>query len=56
MSTKFLSKSRFMSGQQCELKLWYDAYRRDLATPPSEQQQSLLALLNFKWVKHGHAG
>ena len=41
MSTKFLSKSRFMSGQQCELKLWYDAYRRDLATPPSEQQQAL---------------
>ena len=41
MGTKFLSKSRFMSGQQCELKLWYDAYRRDLATPPSEQQQAL---------------
>ncbi|MDT8439360.1 MAG: DUF2779 domain-containing protein [Wenzhouxiangellaceae bacterium] len=41
MGTKFLSKSRFMSGQQCELKLWYDAYRRDLATPPSEQLQVL---------------
>ena len=41
MGAKFLSKSRFMSGQQCELKLWYDAYRRDLATPPSEQQQAL---------------
>jgi predicted RecB family nuclease len=41
MATKFLSKSRFMSGQQCELKLWYDAYRRNLATPPSAQQQAL---------------
>ena len=41
MASKFLSKSRFMSGQQCELKLWYDAYRRDLATPPSAQQQAL---------------
>lgn len=41
MGAKFLSKSRFMSGQQCELKLWFDAYRRDLATPPSEQQQVL---------------
>lgn len=35
-----LSKSRFISGLQCELKLWNDAYRRDLATPPSEQLQA----------------
>ena len=35
-----LSKSRFMPGLQCELKLWNDAYRRDLATKPSEQQQA----------------
>ncbi len=36
-----LSKSRFMSGLQCELKLWNDAYQRDLATPPSVQQQAI---------------
>lgn len=35
-----LSKSRFISGLQCELKLWNDAYRRDLATAPSEQHQA----------------
>ena len=33
-----LSKSRFMSGLQCELKLWNEAFRRDLATPSVEQQ------------------
>ena len=36
-----LSKSRFMSGLQCELKLWHDAYQRDLAAPPSVQQQAI---------------
>jgi len=41
MAKKLLSKSRFISGQQCALKLWFDAYQRDLATPPSEQHQAL---------------
>ncbi len=34
-----LSKSRFMSGRQCTLRLWNDWFRRELATPvdPSSQ-------------------
>ena len=36
-----LSKSRFMSGLQCELKLWNDAFRRDLAAQPSPQLQAI---------------
>ena len=35
-----LSKSRFMSGLQCDLKLWNDAYRRDLASRPSDLLQA----------------
>ncbi len=31
-----LSKSRYISGAQCHLRLWYDAYERHLATPPDE--------------------
>ena len=29
-----LSKSRYISGDQCRLRLWYDTYARDLATEP----------------------
>ncbi len=32
MSEPSLSKSRFISGSQCHLKLWYDTYERDLAS------------------------
>ncbi len=31
-----LSKSRYISGAQCRLRLWYDCYERDLAAPPDE--------------------
>lgn len=36
-----LSKSRFIAGMQCPLRLWNDIYRRDLATPFSETQQAI---------------
>ncbi len=31
-----LSKSRYISGAQCRLRLWYDCYERGLAAPPDE--------------------
>ena len=31
-----LSKSRFIAGSQCHLRLWYDIHQRDLATPADE--------------------
>ena len=31
-----LSKSRYISGTQCHLRLWYDTRQRDLATAPGE--------------------
>ena len=34
-----LSKSRYLNGDQCLLRLWYDTYRRDLAPPPDEGLQ-----------------
>lgn len=36
-----LTKTRFLSGCQCSLKLWYDIHRRDLAPPPDAAQQAL---------------
>ena len=36
-----LSKSRFLAGLQCPLRLWYQCYNRELATPVSPMQQSL---------------
>jgi hypothetical protein len=36
-----LSKSRFVSGNQCEKKLYYDINRRDLKPAITEQQQAL---------------
>jgi len=36
-----LSKSRFIAGQQCALRLWNDIYRRDLATPPDATLQTI---------------
>ena len=38
-----LSKSRFLSGRQCELKLYFDLFRRDLKPPISEKQQLLFS-------------
>ena len=34
-----LSKSRFLAGLQCPLRLWYQCYDRKLATPASPTQQ-----------------
>lgn len=36
-----LSKSRFVSGNQCEKKLYFDLYRRDLKPEITEEQQAL---------------
>ena len=36
-----LSKSRYLSGDQCRLRLWYDSYRRDLAPPPDDTLQAV---------------
>ena len=38
---KMLSKSRYMAGLQCSLKLWYDCNRRDLASEVTESQQAI---------------
>jgi len=36
-----LSKSRFVAGLQCPLRMWYQCYNRDLATPVSPSQQAI---------------
>lgn len=36
----FLSKSRFIAGRQCTLRLWNQCYNRNKATPPSPSQQA----------------
>jgi predicted RecB family nuclease len=36
-----LSKSRFLSGRQCHLRLWYACFNRDLASAVSPAQQAL---------------
>ena len=41
---KTLSKSRFVSGVQCEKKLWYSYYRKDLQLPTDEQTQAIFDL------------
>ena len=38
-----LSKSRFMSGSQCHLRLWYETHARDLASEPDD---TLLAIFD----------
>ena len=40
MTTR-LSKSRFMAGLQCPLRLWYEVHQRDLATPPDTSRQAI---------------
>lgn len=40
----YLSKSRFIAGVQCPLRLWNDVHRRDLATPWPEAQQAVFDL------------
>ncbi|HSS63038.1 MAG TPA: DUF2779 domain-containing protein [Gammaproteobacteria bacterium] len=36
-----LSKSRFLSGLQCHLRLWYECFERQLATPPDPATRAL---------------
>ncbi len=36
-----LSKSRFLSGLQCHLRLWHECFERQLATPPDLATQAL---------------
>ena len=36
-----LSKSRFMAGHQCHLRLWFDIHERHLMPPVSEAQQAI---------------
>ena len=36
-----LSKSRFIAGLQCPLRLWYKCYHSELATKPPPGQQAL---------------
>jgi len=36
-----LSKSRFIAGLQCPLRLWYQSYNSELATKPPPSQQAL---------------
>lgn len=38
-----LSKTRFLSGRQCHLRLWYEAYARELATPPDAATEAIFA-------------
>ena len=37
-----LSKSRYISGTQCHLRLWYDSHIPDLAPAPSEALQAIV--------------
>jgi CRISPR/Cas system-associated exonuclease Cas4 (RecB family) len=41
MKTPLLSKSRFITGQQCHLRLWYQCYHPELASETSEAQQAI---------------
>ena len=36
-----LSKSRYLSGDQCHLRLWYDSYERHLSPPPDDALQAV---------------
>ena len=36
-----LSKSRFLAGLQCHLRLWYQCFDRDLASKPPPSQQAI---------------
>ena len=36
-----LSKSRFIAGTQCHLRLWYETYERELASAPDDALQAI---------------
>ncbi len=60
MRVPTLSKSRYLSGDQCHLRLWYDSYERDLAPPPDASLQAVfdtgheVGHLACKRYPHGH--
>lgn len=60
MLTHRLSKSRFLSGNQCHLRLWYDTNEPELAEPPDIGLQSIfdtgheVGLLACKRYPDGH--
>ena len=41
MTGPLLSKSRFLAGLQCPLRLWYSCYKQELASEPTPAQQAL---------------
>jgi hypothetical protein len=41
MFMPMLSKSRFIAGLQCPLRLWNQCFRPELATKPSPSQQAI---------------
>ena len=41
LSVHRLSKSRFMAGHQCHLRLWYDIHERHLRPPIDAVQQAI---------------
>ena len=41
MNRPLLSKSRFITGRQCHLRLWYQCYQPELASEISEGQQAI---------------
>lgn len=41
MSFSSLSKSRFISGSQCHLRLWYETFGRNLASEPDDTLQGI---------------
>ena len=36
-----LSKSRYIAGTQCHLRLWYESYERELASAPDDALQAI---------------
>ena len=49
-----LSKSRFVSGNQCEKKLYFDLFRRDLKPEITEEQQALVSQEYISTLKFIH--
>ena len=43
MTATNLSKTRFLSGRQCPLKLWYDVHEPGLRLPPDAAREALFA-------------
>ena len=44
MSSPHLSKSRYLSGLQCDLRLWLEVHRPEAGTPPGEAQRHIFRM------------